>query len=450
MTLRPALIVVAMLCSTLGAQEQQAEAQRMERLVGLGKAWGQIRLLHPAMVTQDIDWDKALADAVAKIRAGSSREEYAAAVEGMLSAMHDPATKVVTRLPAPLVEFPNKPELTSWLDPNTLLVQMNGLAGSVNTTGEMGRFTQALKSDMAAAQRVIFDFRVTNELSAKPDEVRRYAATRQSLILDSILPLLIRERLNLPAFRMVSRFGHKGDLGVTYEEGLRLVSGQAVRPTTGSGSIQVGFLVNDLTPALQPMLAMSQAGRALLVTEGDPTRDWAATTNTMTLPEGLAIQFRVGDLLFSDGSTRCVASLACTPSPTIGASNLGILAIRRQWTQGQKPPTFSGSVISALFPRFQGDAPYEEMNLPSRGYRVLAAIKFWVTIDQFYPYKHLLDEPWDDRRLSGFIVDMERAEDMNWPPLRCWPGFRTLMEPSQRPSEPWRMHVRNRIPSKHT
>jgi len=51
------------------------------------------------------------------------------------------------------------------------------------------------------------------------------------------------------------------------------------------------------------------------------------------------------------------------------------------------------------------------MSYPIREYRLLAAVKFWTTIDQTYPHKDLPGDPWDDRTLGEFIRLLEEAHN---------------------------------------
>jgi C-terminal processing protease CtpA/Prc len=64
-----------------------------QRLVDVGKLWITIQYFHPYLAyRKEIDWDKALTDALPKIRAAANPEDYAAAVNGMLATLHDPLT----------------------------------------------------------------------------------------------------------------------------------------------------------------------------------------------------------------------------------------------------------------------------------------------------------------------------------------------------------------------
>jgi hypothetical protein len=72
------------------------ESARVDRIVALGRLWIAVKYFHPYLAyREDIDWDKALVDAIPKVSAADNADEYRAAVEGMLAALHDPATHVL-------------------------------------------------------------------------------------------------------------------------------------------------------------------------------------------------------------------------------------------------------------------------------------------------------------------------------------------------------------------
>lgn len=54
-----------------------------------------------------------------------------------------------------------------------------------------------------------------------------------------------------------------------------------------------------------------------------------------------------------------------------------------------------GQHFSMLYSRRRLDEEYAKMTFPSREYRFLALFRFWNAIQYFYPYRDLLDEPWD-------------------------------------------------------
>ena len=59
-----------------------------DRLIATGRLWLTVKYFHPLLAyRKDIDWDKALVDALPKIRAAKTVDEYSAAVQAILKAL---------------------------------------------------------------------------------------------------------------------------------------------------------------------------------------------------------------------------------------------------------------------------------------------------------------------------------------------------------------------------
>src|SRR5829696_3211792 len=70
-----------------------AEDARITRLVGLAKVWGTVKFFHPFLAYRDIDWDKALVEAIPRVNAAKTPQEYQAALNQMLAALNDNSTR---------------------------------------------------------------------------------------------------------------------------------------------------------------------------------------------------------------------------------------------------------------------------------------------------------------------------------------------------------------------
>ena len=63
-----------------------------QRLAATCRLWGTVRYLHPYLAYKDVDWDKALVEALPAIIDAADDAAYLDAVDRMLSALDDPAT----------------------------------------------------------------------------------------------------------------------------------------------------------------------------------------------------------------------------------------------------------------------------------------------------------------------------------------------------------------------
>src|SRR5262245_44712683 len=88
--------VVMLLAISIVARAGTARAdRRVDRLAHLAQVWGAVRWIHPYLWREGVDWDAALLAAIPKVDAADTDDEYATAVDSMLSTLHDPLTHVV-------------------------------------------------------------------------------------------------------------------------------------------------------------------------------------------------------------------------------------------------------------------------------------------------------------------------------------------------------------------
>lgn len=72
----------------------QQSSTEQDRLIAACKLWTTVKYFHPYLAYRNIDWDRALIDALPKIRSAPTAVDYAAALRTMLDALHDPATYI--------------------------------------------------------------------------------------------------------------------------------------------------------------------------------------------------------------------------------------------------------------------------------------------------------------------------------------------------------------------
>jgi C-terminal processing protease CtpA/Prc len=101
-------------------------------LLATGKLWITVKYFHPYLAYRDIDWDKALVDALPKVRSAATPAEYATAVNSMLEALKDPATHVG---PAAAIPDPSTSAQRVWihngLDHSAFLIKAGGESETV-------------------------------------------------------------------------------------------------------------------------------------------------------------------------------------------------------------------------------------------------------------------------------------------------------------------------------
>jgi len=86
------LLIAALAFFLSGITFAQNVPPEAGRLLATGKLWVTVKYFHPYLAYHDIDWDKALVDALPRVRSASTPDEYAAAIQSMLDVLKDPAT----------------------------------------------------------------------------------------------------------------------------------------------------------------------------------------------------------------------------------------------------------------------------------------------------------------------------------------------------------------------
>jgi len=81
----------------LRAAEPALTKVQIARLESLCRVWGTVKFFHPWIVAppdgKPIDWDAALIEAIPLVERAATVEEFRAAIDHLLSALHDPATR---------------------------------------------------------------------------------------------------------------------------------------------------------------------------------------------------------------------------------------------------------------------------------------------------------------------------------------------------------------------
>jgi C-terminal processing protease CtpA/Prc len=253
------------------------------------------------------------------------------------------------------------------------------------------------------------------DLRGPPAAADSYGAffLQQSLRAD--LPLLLTEDLLLPALRQRLHDGYApqglGAVG-TYSSGFA-VREHPVLAAAGKARRRLPLVVlaNDSVGGVWDLLAGLQAAGAVLVYQGDrDLLDFSGAVTVVDLPGGVRARVRVAEALSPDGSLAPGADFRLPPPAAGGdeavdpARELALAVLRGD----EHPPARNAS--PAPSPRQLIEDPYPEMTYPARAYRLLALFRFWNVIATFYPYKELMDRPWDEA-LADLLPRFAEAAD---------------------------------------
>jgi C-terminal processing protease CtpA/Prc len=375
-----------------------------ERLIGLARAWSQVKYVHPAMATATIDWDAALVRALPAVENAASGEAYRAAIAGLLAELHDPATRVVGQEPEPVSpagDGPSTPRLEA-LDARTAVVVIPGewvVASAPDAQALVcARFTEA-----ARFERVVVDLR-----GPSPG---RGGWTLPSAIAKCAGRLLAQDVALPPARYLTHGFypmqsvtgGAGGGLG-PWESGLAVVSAGSIR-AEAERTPRLAFIVNRGTADVYALLmALQDEGLAHVVQEGGVPAAGLMLT-TFEAGYGLQVTLRHGERLRRDGGAGFVAD-AVLPAGSASAARDRAVAFLDGPLRDAGPATGSLTYAATAFV----EASHAETPYPDRSHRLLALFRLYGVVEHFYPYKDLMDRPWHET-LAEFIPRMRDARD---------------------------------------
>ncbi len=394
--------------SAWSTQQSNAETTRIERLVALCNLWGTVKYFHPYLAyREDIDWDKALVTAIPKGQAAKTADEYAAAVQGMLDALGDPVTRVVSKVHEGEPSKGERQPSYQFTPDNILIVTINNYADLLDFEKASDRMA-LLRKDLPRARGVLFDLRSASPVPVPEDERSSLSWLFEQSELANYLSSL---PLRIPSERRRVHFGFEDqEISHPYPEphqsGFYTIDGQTISPAADGKNIPTVFVINSRSEIPPAALALQAVGKAAIVAEGVGTDESLVTTQEIDLTDGVVAQVRLGELVYPDGPGRVEPDLTFSGSQTgreEDAAFQAALALVRDYKPARRNSKRSPA---------QGvptpDRPYSEMRYPPSGYRLLAAFRIWTVINYFFPYKDLMGEDWD-AVLREFIPKMEQA-----------------------------------------
>jgi C-terminal processing protease CtpA/Prc len=400
------LTLTLILCSVRSqvSRGQTPAPTEVDRLVGLGQLWGTIKYSHPWVASRsDIDWDKALVDAIPDARRAANVAQYAQAVQRMLDALGDPATRLTLPDGGPPSGPPSRrpsAQRSQLITPDSILVatmppfsQSEGRGASL--------WADSIRANARRARAVVLDLRSGG-----------VAADRGPTGLFRTIRSLIAEPVVMPSQRVRIHFGFHGEsinggaIDPVYQSGFFTRDASRLPPLPSSVSRPIVFLVDSATELTEEMLALQHAGRALIVAEGGASDRAIINTIDSDLPYGLHATLRTSDCVFEDGTggLRPDSVVRGNSTSDPDAARTVAVALAGRFAPSRGSPRLPTRAEYAVV------RPYDESGYPATEYRLLAAFKIWSVIHFFSPYVKLAGENWDNV-LKEFVPKMELARD---------------------------------------
>ncbi len=405
--------VLLSLCLNVRAQQaaappaQTADAARVERLVGLAKVWGAVKYFHPYLAYREIDWDKALVEAIPKVQTARTPQEYQAALNQMLAALGDPSTRAEieeTPKPAPPGQAPAPAGEPVRTENGVLFIDAMRVAetGAKDNTALRVLFGKAIEAT-ASARAVVIDARSAGR--ADP-----FAAYIFADMLRQVLPQLLDSDVTLGYSRHRLHNGYATQAGGAsfYYSAFASLAPQTLAGRNKAKTPPIVFLVNEHTPpAAETLGGLQQAGRAYVIQEGERAPEAGGGSATLNLPDGVKARLRTSESVNPDGSIGFSADAVVPKGVGEDAAMREALRAAREGKAseaGRKTAAVPTPLVS------QKEKSYAEMEFPSTEYRLLALFRYWNVVNYFYPYKQLIADTWATV-LPRYIPKFEANKD---------------------------------------
>jgi hypothetical protein len=345
------------------------------------------------MLRGAIDLDAATVAAIPKIEAARTKQEYAAAISGVLAVFQDPATRVddpgaAPAPPAVPVAFFEQPA------PKLAVVTFAALAAPA-ARGSAATLIATLPARLAGAEVVMFDLRAPGLEGSVPAFVDNAAAA---------LPAVERWSIS----RSVVHHGFRTQEGVGaggYDSQYALAP-RATWQRGAPGVARVVFVADARTPLPDVALGLQASGKATIASAEPLTDAPTAATRDIDLPWGLVARVRAEEVMMPDGAAiGADVTIPVKSSPHA----FGVDLAKRLLAGAPPPPHRPGPAVPAALPTPRDDRDWPEAAFPPRELRIFAAIRAWGLLARFYPYLDLAGS-WD-ARLPPAILAAEAATD---------------------------------------
>ena len=404
------LLVLSILIPSPWVQNHKAAAAatedaRMARLVGLAKAWGTVKYFHPYLAYRDIDWDRALIEAIPKVNAANTPQEYQAAVNQMLATLNDKSTHAdlgIEKAGGAVNESSAAPAKLVRTENGVLIIDAARVAQTVaKDYSTLSGFVSSINQSLPNATAVIIDAR--NTTKATDEEAYHFDNfVRQSLtaMLDANIVL------GATRYRMHNGYAAQVSGAANFYYSALVTSTPKTLAGRGkSKTPPIAFIINEHSPAIGAILSgLQSAGCARVIVEGEqPTSD----TFTMDLPDGVKMRMRTQELINADGSVDLQPDLTIPTTTTEDAALKAALKVVQENKVGPKPKR-PGAL--ATFHTVEEDKSYAQMSFPNAEYRMLALFRYWNVINYFFPYRHLIGDSWQTV-LQRYIPKFEADKD---------------------------------------
>lgn len=388
--------------SELSFNKKQSE----QNLAELCKVWGMIKYFHPALLSNQINWDSALVETIPLMEVAGDRQEYITALNYLLSKLNDPSTRIIDMKSEKKNEINNKEDWLpkfEWLSDSVALISITNLENFFGFTEGVKVFQDSLPKYINASAMII-DVRRLPQASNIITRVYPYY-----YFFSRISKQLFNGEIELPGEQFRYHFGSY-DQAISdanfYYDGILIRNQTKILSETNNKIPPICFVVNsDDAGILTRISAMQKAGKAVVLSTNPLLTNSQNVEYSYELSYNLILKMKIGELVYSDGSKGFSPDkqININSKSTVIKEAINLL---KEFKPGKN---YSKQNETRAYLTYKDDK-YEDMHYPSYEYRLLALFRYWNAIEYFFPYKDIMDQHWDTT-LMEFIPIFGKAKD---------------------------------------
>ena len=380
-----------------------AEEARVARLAGLAKVWGAVKFFHPYLAYREIDWDKALIEALPKVNSTKTPQEYEAAVNHMLAMLNDRSTRAELEPRTNTEEKAINTDQKFVRTENRVVVIDAAQIGRAiaKDTGTLSKFVTSVTQALPNATGVVIDARGHGKIV----DIEQYYF---GYFMRQALTAMLDANVTIGSMRYRMHNGYATQTGGgsnSYSSSFVTATPQVLMGQAKTKTPPIAFLVNEHSPSVAAILSGLQvAGRAVVIQAGERAPETGGSAMEIDLPDNVNVRIRTSELINPDGSVDLQPDTVVTNNDA--ALNEAIRAVQEN-KLSQRPARTAAPATANLSEK---DKPYADMQFPTVEYRLLALFRFWNVINYFFPYKNLIGDSWETV-LPRYIPKFEANKD---------------------------------------
>ena len=394
--LQSIILIILIFPQFIFSQSIQLDSVQIERVARTCQLWGHLKYFHPYLDDNDINWEKAFTDNIELVITANNNNQFGKAVQKMLDALKDPATKVVMKrkksaneddkIKYPLIEF---------IQDSILLVTINNYKDLVNTKYVREQFL-SLREKLPKCNGIIFDIRSPNDIEGLKGWLSYYFTL--------IEKHLSKNLLQLPGLK--SRF-HNGfepeDIGSrSYYSGFYIKDEKKIFPSPDAVDKNILFIVNKNAEVPRIAFALQKAGKTKIMSPDSINDALLVEKEIFELNDSVSVRIRLNEIYNTDIIMDYIIP------PDMGQTEVLKMAIRLMNDQSDSYSYNKNN--KEVSPTINMKQIESDSFYPALGHRLLAAAKIWTVIHYFFAYKHLMEEDWNDI-LKEYILPFALASD---------------------------------------